>query len=206
LKSRGVTLLETVVALAITAVVLAALHGAMLRAADARARATAAADRVAAARTVLLALAGELTATASTRNAGAAEPLQGVEVERSAEPSRPWSALRFTTMARAPVPGAEPASDRHLVGYRVEPDPARPWAGRLVRRVAVRPSPAAPPGVPVLDRVRRFTIRCFDGEAWHDDWPPGRVPHAVSIEVGVERDTGGIESLRATVSLPVAER
>src|SRR5439155_1136637 len=62
MRRRGVTLLETLVALALTALVLAALEGTVVRAAGARARASAVAERAAAGRSILLRLTTELEA------------------------------------------------------------------------------------------------------------------------------------------------
>jgi type II secretory pathway pseudopilin PulG len=186
---RGTTLLETLVALGITALVLAALARLVGGAHAARADVTAAADRTAAARSVLLGLAAELEAS---RSPGAAvEP---------GPPERPWSALSLATIGR---PRAA-ASDLLLVTYRVVPAAG---GGVLVRGERARPVPpgtAEPPGTELLRGVRRFRVRCFDGEAWTETWAPGPLPRAVEIALGVDDGRGGSEELVTAVALPAA--
>ncbi len=201
MRARGFTLLETLVALALTALVLGALGGAVLRAASARTRATDAADRAAAARTVLLRLAAEIEAAqppAPEDPAGRERFV--VEPEASA---RPWSGLRLATAIPGPPLTTTPTGDVRVVGYRVEPDPQRPGTGALVRRDAP-PGAPEPPGHPVLEGVHRFRLRCFDGSTWSATWPASRLPRAVEVALGVDDGRGGVEELAVTVTLPAA--
>src|SRR6185503_16273040 len=93
-RRDGFTLLETLVALALLAVVLSALYGAVGRAADTSGRTTDAAERVAAARTLLLRLTSELEAATTLAERGGDEPF----VVTAAPPDGPpWSTLRFAT-------------------------------------------------------------------------------------------------------------
>jgi type II secretory pathway component PulJ len=189
MRARGTTLLETLVALAVTALVLAALAGLVSRAHAARTRATAAADRVAAVRTVLVRMAAELEAARAP----------GTEVTR--DPTRLWSALRFTTTVRDPAPPGVLAGDVRLVGYRVEPD------GALVRRETARPAPpdaVETDGTALLHGVRAFRVRCFDGTAWVDAWPAGPLPRAVQLDLAVDDGAGGVDEIGTAVALPLA--
>ena len=192
MRPRGLTLLETLVALAITALVLAALAGTVRRAATARARATAEADRMGGVRTLLLHLAAELEA-AHSPDPGPAPGFEPFAVEPPAR-DRPWARLRLATG----VPGEE-----HVVAYAVEPNRARPDVGVLVRRDAP-PGAPEPPGYAVLDGVRAFRVRCFDGTAWHAACAD-RLPRALEVAVGVEDGRGGVEELAITVTPAVAE-
>jgi prepilin-type N-terminal cleavage/methylation domain-containing protein len=181
---RGFTLLETLVALAVTAVVLAALAGAVTHAIAARERATGVADRAAALRTVLLRIAHELEAATPVD----ADPRTRLVVEpaRDARTTR----LRF----------AWRASEPRLVAYAVEGD-------ALVRREASRfapPDAPEPPGVAVLDRVRDFRVRCFDGAEWSAGWALPRLPRAVELELTVDDGSGAPEALATTVAIPLA--
>jgi len=58
----------------------------------------------------------------------------------------------------------------------------------LRRREALRfPPPDAPepPGLAVLDAVRVFRVRCFDGGTWRTEWTSPRLPRAVEVTLGV---------------------
>jgi type II secretory pathway component PulJ len=177
-RRGGFTLLETRMALAVTAVVLSALYGAVGRAALARGQATDAAERVATARTFLLRLASELEAATTLAERGGDEAF----VVTPAPPGgAPWSALRFATRD-ARRAGTD---EVRLVSYRMEP------TGELRRRDTLRfPPPDAPEpgGVAVLDGVRVFRVRCFDGDTWRGEWRIPRLPRAVEIAVGVDDD------------------
>jgi len=194
MSKRGITLLETLVALGLTALVLAALEGTVLRAAGARGRAGAAAEREAAGRSLLLRLNAELEAAPV-----ADDPRQRFTVE-PASPAQPWTTLRFTTHTRG-------GGAAHIVAYRVEPDPARPGIGTLLRQEALSPAPpdpSNPTGFPVLENVRDFRVRCFDGTAWRADWAPGELPRAVEVGVSVDDGLDGMAELRIATTLPTA--
>jgi Type II secretion system (T2SS), protein J len=193
---RGTTLLETLLALAITALVLVALQGVVVRARTIRASSSASADRIAAARTVLLQLGAELEAAAD-----------GVVVRAPDVARVPWSRLRLVTIARDAAPADVPASDRRLVTWTVEPErtPGATDGGVLVRRESLRPDPPGvePSGVPLLHGVRRFAVRCFDGTTWTPVWPAGTLPAAVEVVLGVDDGAGGTDDVATTVRLPV---
>ncbi|HYV57704.1 MAG TPA: type II secretion system protein GspJ [Candidatus Nitrosopolaris sp.] len=195
MSKRGITLLETLVALGLTALVLAALEGTVLRAAGARGRASAVAEREAAERSVLLRLNAELEAAPV-----ADDPRQRFAVEPAAGPAQPWTTLRFTTHTRG-------GGAAHVVVYRVEPDPARPGIGTLLRQETLSPAPpnpSNPTGFPVLENVRDFRVRCFDGTAWRADWTPGELPHAVEVGVSVDDGQDGVAELHIATTLPTA--
>jgi prepilin-type N-terminal cleavage/methylation domain-containing protein len=201
MRRRGFTLLETLVALGLTALVLAALEGAVVRAAGTRARVSAAAERAAAGRSVLLRLAAELEAAPV-----ADDPRQGFTVAPAVDAAHPWTVLRFTTHARN-------GGAARVVTYRVESDAARPGTGRLLRLETFSPAPPASPaspdpldavGLPVLDRIRDFRVRCFDGSVWRTEWAPGELPRVVEIGIGVDDGMNGMAELRTAASLPTA--
>jgi type II secretion system protein J len=190
-RRGGFTLLETLVALAIAAVVLSALYGAVARASVARERATRSAERVSTARTLLLRLASELEAATTLAEPGSEERF----VVATAPPDAlPWSTLRFATRD-----GRRTAADEvRLVAYRVAP------SGALERREALRfPPPDArePDGLTVLEGIRLFRVRCFDGSAWRDQWTVPLLPRAVEIAIGVDDGAGGTDELVTRVAL-----
>ena len=181
-------MLETVIALAVGALVLAALYGALTRAAAARARMAGRASRITATRTLRLRLARELEGALADATPGGPERFIVVP-PRDATP--PWSELRF---ARAADDGVD------LVAYRVEPP------GLLVRRAASRfapPDTREPPGTPALENVRLFRVRCFDGAAWRSAWTAPQLPRAVEIALGLDDGAGGVDELTTAVALPL---
>jgi prepilin-type N-terminal cleavage/methylation domain-containing protein len=193
----GFTLLETLVALAITAIVLAALGGSVLRAAVARTRATAVADRLAASRTLLVRIAAEVEAARTPLAADPAGPERFVVAPN--DTGLPWSVLRLATAVAGP--GA--AGDVRGVTYEVQPDAHRPGIGVLVRRDGP-PTAVAAATQPVLTGVRTFAVRCFDGTTWSGSWPAGRLPRAVAITLGVDDGHGGSDELAVTVAPALA--
>jgi prepilin-type N-terminal cleavage/methylation domain-containing protein len=184
---RGFTLLEAVVALGITALVLAALYGAVTRGAMARERVSARAERLAAGRAALVQLTDEVEAALAPRDPAGPERFV---VSAAPEPGPAWSALRFVTMA-----GARSA---RAVAYRIE-------QGTLVRREASRfapPDTPEPPGRPLLTGVRTFQVRCFDGAVWRTAWTIGVLPVAIEVTLATDDDA----DLSTTVTLPLGMR
>jgi type II secretory pathway pseudopilin PulG len=193
MRPRGTTLLETIVALGLTALVLSALGGAVLRAQEARERATAAADQAAALRTALMQIAADLEA---------ARPPGLLLTPPPADRARAGSELSLPEVVR-------PRGDVHRVVYRLDPDPGGGWV--LSRREWGGPGGCAldrpePAGAALVGRVRSFRLRASDGEAWSDSWASGRLPRAVEVTIGVATDAGGTEEFATTVPLPAAER
>jgi prepilin-type N-terminal cleavage/methylation domain-containing protein len=152
-RPRGFTLLETMVALGLTAVVLSALAVAVPAALRAERGARARLERATTARSVLLHLEREL-ATAL------AEP---VVVGATPEPR-----LEFTG-------GTEPGA---RVAYTIE---GTALVRRTTPRFALAPQPG--PGVPVLADVAGFEVRAFDGRDWVAHWHAATAPEAVRVRI-----------------------
>ena len=191
MRRRAFTLLEAVVALAIGVVVLSALYAAVARVAAARERATAHAERLGSARSVLLRMATELEAAVGSDDPAAPERFVVVAPSEQGAIS---SELRFAT------------ADATLVSYRVDPPNDRP--GRLVRHAASRftpPGSPEPDPVGAVDGVGRFRVRCFDGHAWRAAWTQPGLPRAVEVALALDDGAGAIEELATTVAIPTAE-
>jgi prepilin-type N-terminal cleavage/methylation domain-containing protein len=191
MRPRGFTLLETMIALGVSAVVLAALYGATARAAAAREHATRRAARTAASRTLILHLAHELESALTSNEPAAPERFV---VAAPADGAPPWSTLRFARLGRHGLVD--------LLSYRVE-------AGVLVRTRASRldpPDSPEPAAVPVLDGVRVFRLRCFDSVAWRDACSSPALPGALEVRVEVDDDAGGISETTTTIALPARRR
>ncbi|HXJ37402.1 MAG TPA: type II secretion system protein [Candidatus Eisenbacteria bacterium] len=162
MSRRGFTLVEVVVALGVTALVMAALAGTVTASLHARAAATETLDRTTTARTALLHLERELAAALP----------EGFSV--SATPPT----LRFTG-------GAEPGA--HLTYFVQDGALAR----RAEPRFAAPDAPLAPvvalaPGVSALD------VRVLDGTEWKSVWtgrePPRAARVALTLDDGQELD------------------
>jgi len=191
MRRRAFTLLEAVVALAIGVVVLSALYAAVARGAAARERATAHAERLGSARSVLLRMATELEAAVGSDDPAAPERFVVVAPSEQGAIS---SELRFAT------------ADATLVSYRVDPPNDRP--GRLVRRAASRfraPDSPEPDPIGAVDGVGRFRVRCFDGRAWRAGWAQPGLPRAVELALALDDGAGASEELTTTVAIPTAE-
>ena len=181
-------MLETLIALAVGALVLVALYGAVTRAAVTRARVIRRAARTTATRTVLLRIAQEVEGALPVPAPGAPERFVVVPPE---DGRPPWSELRFAATGDDGV---------DLVRYRVDPP------GRLTRGAASRfapPDTPEPEGVTLLDGLRLFRVRCFDGAVWRAVWTAPQLPHAIELALGVDDGAGGVEELTTAVSLPL---
>ena len=152
-RARGFTLLETLVALAVTAIVLTALATAVPAALRANDAARAHLDRATGARTFLLHLERELASALAEPCTVAAEPAARLEFTGGAEPG--------TRLAYGLEHGA-------LV--------RRSWP----RFTA--PDPPAP-GVPVLDGVAALSLDAWDGREWRAAWTANRPPEAVRVRL-----------------------
>ena len=75
----------------------------------------------------------------------------------------------------------------------------------LVRRETSRFAPAdaaSPAPIVLLEGVRRFRIRCFDGSEWTDAWQVAPLPRAVEIALTTDDGRGGADELATAVALP----
>ena len=195
MNRRGVTLLETLVALALTALVLGVLSRSLAGAARSRTAATTESERLSAARTILLRLAAEVEAAVGETGI-AVEPEAGVGAASG-------SRLRLTTVVRTDA-SSPAASDRRAVSYEVDPA-----AAVLVRRERTAPLPAdapEPEPLAVLTGVRRLAVRCSDGAAWRGRWDAAALPRAVELVLHVDDGAGGVEELATTVPVALGGR
>jgi prepilin-type N-terminal cleavage/methylation domain-containing protein len=157
---RGFTLVETLLALALTAVVLGAAWRAVTRAAEARADAVARARATADVRGALRALADDVAR---------AEPDGLVAAPPPAAPLLRWREAE-------PVPRVVTLALEGDVLMRRERTPFAP------------PDAPPPAAVPVLRDVRALAVRGFDGVRWTTGWKAARLPRA--LELGIERTDG----------------
>jgi type II secretory pathway component PulJ len=152
-RRGGFTLLETTVALGLTAIVLSALAVAVPAGLRAERGARARLERATTARGVLLHLERELASALAEPVVVAATP-------------RPL--LEFTG-------GAEPGE---RVAYTVD---GTTLVRRATPRFAT--SPTAGPGTPVLVDVSALEVRAFDGRDWLPQWHERAAPEAVRVRI-----------------------
>jgi len=189
-----------VVTLALLALVLSLVQGTYsgaVRSRDRSSRATAEVHRAALA---LDRMATELSGTLVSASRAAAT---GFVVEPDADGN---TTLTFTTRL-APIPGLRPGGPVEL-RYSLEADDD--GVRRLVRREEADPDEDIEEGgmaYPVLDRVLRFQVRCYDGTEWTDSWD-SRVreeepflPEAVSLEIAWGPDEDRERVLRTATPL-----
>ena len=151
--AHGFTLLETLVALAATAVVLTALATAVPAALRASEVARARLDQATAARAFLLHLERELASALAEPFTVGAEPATRLEFTGGTEPG---ARLAYTLEHGAVV--------------------RRSWP----RFTA--PDPQAP-AVPVLDGVAALSLDAYDGRDWLATWSASRPPEAVRVRL-----------------------
>ena len=157
MSRRGFTLLETVLALGITAVLLTALATAIPTALETRRTATARLDHATTLRAVLVHLDRELTGALA----------EGFVVDDGPRPS-----LRF-------VGGAEPGLQ---LAYAIE-DGA--LVRRTAPRGAAPPDRHARPTI-LLPGVRACRLEAFDGTVWRSTWSAEAPPLALRVHLTLD--------------------
>jgi len=154
--ARGFTLVETLLALAITAVVVAAVGGVVGRTAEGRAEVQQRIDTLAGGRLLLALLADEI---------------EGSQPGSLAVDAPGGGALRFALTTTAPD-GTPVRVSYRLAGDRLLRGARSPFA----REAAIESDP-------VLTGVTALGIECFDGSEWVADWQRRRPPHAVALRL-----------------------
>lgn len=180
MNRRGFTLLETMVALSLTALVLVTLRGVVESTTAARDRVVTAADRVDRTRTALAQLTADVDATVAPEPTAAPR----IEILPPATRAGLGPVLRVTTATPDVLARTE------VVTYAIVATP-RP---HLVRR--------GPFGEQtVLDPVRHFAVRALDGttSTWVDVWKEDRPPRALDVTLASDRE----EPLQALIAVPV---
>ena len=150
---RGFTLVETAVALAVTAVVLVALATAVPATLRANAVATARLEQAAAARSFLLHLERELATALPEPFVLAARPTPRLEFTGGTEPGRRLAyGVEHGAIVRRTTPRFAPAN-------------------------------VQAPGVPLLRDVDTVALEAFDGRDWVAAWHASTPPEAVRLRI-----------------------
>lgn len=170
-NSRGFTLLELLVALALMAILVSALYGTFFSLTAARDRAEAVSERSRELRTTLDKLRRELAAAwykkAATTTDSTVVPKFRFEVEDRDFFGKPASILTFTTIV-PPAAGSQPLSDLMEVEYRPT---AVDQSMKLVRRAKDATLAVEPVAYTQMEDLQGFLVECSnDGTKWERTW------------------------------------
>lgn len=205
--SRGLTLLEVVVASAILSLVLAALYTVFSRTLASKRVAEERAARARAAHIVLLRIAEDLQGSFPLAADG-----EGFRGETRQVEAFPTASLSFVSAAQTALTARGMAGDLRRVAYHLVPDPLEPSYYQLVRGVQLdirADQDAADEAVPLLPQVRGLRVRFFDGQRWLEEWgggtTRGRLPRAVEVTLYVGGPAGTeVSAFSTAVDLPLA--
>jgi prepilin-type N-terminal cleavage/methylation domain-containing protein len=179
-RRGGFTLIETMVALGLTAVVLAALAVAVPAAMRAERGARARLERATTARTVLIHLERELANALAEPVVVSATPRPLLEFTGGTEPGERLAyTIEGTTLVRRAAPR-----------FATEPD------------IGSGGGSGGGPGVRVLADVAALEVRAFDGREWLAQWHASVVPEAVRVRI-VFTDGDAVATVAA---IPIAHR
>ncbi|MCS6924999.1 MAG: prepilin-type N-terminal cleavage/methylation domain-containing protein [Candidatus Binatia bacterium] len=206
-ESRGFTLLEVLVAAAISSFLLAALSGVFWRTLASKRVVEEQAARVRAAHTVLLRIGDELRGSIPT----ATSSLRGRTRQDDAFPQASLSFVSVVPLASTARGGA---GDLQRIEYRLVPTPGEPAHYQLVRGAWLdlrADQDAADEFVPVLSHLRGLRVRFFEGRRWVEEWggemTSGHLPQAVEVTLYLDNLAGGeVATFSTTVTLPLAQK
>jgi prepilin-type N-terminal cleavage/methylation domain-containing protein len=151
-----------------------------------------------------LAIGGLVLGAAYTAVVRAAAARDGAVARTAGVASGRRVLLEMARTIESAAPSPFMASERQLQIAAGDPEPRLVAYGlegtRLLERrtspFAASSAEAAPPRV-LLDDVRDFTVRCFDGGAWTSGWNSESAPRAVELTL----QAGDGEALRTRVVL-----
>jgi general secretion pathway protein J len=199
MSARGFTLVELLIAVAITATIGAMTVGSFVQVDRATQLTRAQGDRQAAARLALTRLSREVSMAFLSDNFDRDRYRERVTFFVGREDE-----LLFTTMAHQRLHRDVRESDQAVVEYVVDRDPDRPGEEALFRRSKARLDDEPDRGGRkdlVADRVTSFRLRYWDAQRgdWAREWTTRSVEHAndlpsrVRFELEVAKDGGGTE-------------
>lgn len=201
MTGRGFSLLELVIAMAITAIIGAMTIGAFRQVDHAREIARGQSDRYAAARLALTRLSREVSMAFLSDNYDAKRYRERVTLFVGREDE-----ILFTTMAHQRLYRDVKESDQAVVAYRVDSDPDNAGERALFRREKARLDDEPDRGGHsdlVADHVMGFRIRYWDRmrNDWAREWTtksvdhPNELPTRVRFELEISLGGGRTEKL-----------
>ncbi len=198
--ARGVTLIEVMIAVAITAVIGVTVTGAFQRIYAAKELTESQDERFSSARVALTRLSRELSQAFLSDHYDHKRFREPLTVFRGKD-GGDRDDLLFTTMSHARLVQDAKESDQSLVEYTVEPDPARPGDSVLFRRekahIDEEPDRGGPKEV-VCEHVATFDVQYWDWKRqdWAREWVTNSAEHAnvlptrVKIRLGLKMPDG----------------
>lgn len=206
----GLSLLETLVAVAILAIVTAILYGTFSRTFASRNYVTERSEQLVAARTAIDWLDRDLAGSFDV-----------ALHDRGTVRFRAWASgggedirlVDLTTLSGVAGRGDQ-ARVLYLLRPEQPPDPERRRTFSLLRYEARPPGPLEPEslsGTVIASGLGSVRLRMFDGSRWHDQWDsasrPGAVaPTLVELRVELAGDNADPLVLTSAVALPLARR
>jgi len=177
--SRGFTLVEVIIAVAITAVIGVTVAGSFRRAADARELAEAQDERFTGARLALSRMAREVTEAFLSEHYDRKRFRERLTVFRGKD-SGDRDELLFATFTHARLRRDAKESDQAVVEYRLDPNPERPGEQALFRREKARLDDEPDRGgtrALVLEHVKGFDAQFWDWkkQEWVREWDSSTV-------------------------------
>jgi general secretion pathway protein J len=200
MRARGFTLMELMIAAAITAVIGGLVAGAFVRAASARDLAQAQDERFTGARQCLSRMAGEIAEAFLSEHYDRKRFRDRLTVFKGKDEGE-RDTLLFATFAHARLVRDAKESDQEVVEYSLDADPAHPGEQALWRREKARIDDEPDRGgarAVVLEHVKGFDVRYWDWkrQEWAREWDTSsadnrdRLPTRVRIQVKLQMPDG----------------
>lgn len=189
-NKSGFTLIEALIALALTSVILAVLYGSFFASQGAIEKSEKTTAALAELRSALSMLHVELESSVIVGDGG---PVKIIDKDFY---GRPASELSFVTLGTS-MPGAA------HVTYRV-----KETEGRLVLvkeiRIAFRPESEAQ-SAEVIDGLESFKVKASEGGREYDVWQEGRMPESIRVDIRI-KDGAGLDLALYDTARPKAGR
>jgi general secretion pathway protein J len=210
---RGVTLVEIMIAVAITAIIGALVAGAFQRVHAARELVEAQDDRFSSAQVAMTRLAHELTQAFLSDHYDRKRYREAPTVFRGKDRGE-RDELLFATMSHARLVRDAKESDQSVVEYTVEPDPAHPGEHALYRREKARIDDQPERGGSkqiVCEHVTAFDVQYWDWkrQEWAREWVTssverqGMLPTRVKVRLGVRMPDGKDRSFETQARIAI---
>jgi general secretion pathway protein J len=207
-ESKGFTLLEILIAIAILAIIATMVYASFDASIKVIDRVDRDAETYRQARLVLTKLSEDLSMAYNSK--GNIPPETTFVGEHHVADGRAQDTLRFISISHLRYLPDEPTSDLNLIEYSIETDPeGKGWA--LLRKEEANPYSLSESrsGQFVLgEGINSFSLKYFDGKTWVEHWDSASnkgVPWVVEIEIQFQESGGGQKSFKSWVELALAK-
>jgi general secretion pathway protein J len=218
--SRGITLIEVLVALAILSMMVASVWTGFRTTVRGMKSTEAVQQRYNSVRNALNTMANEVSTSYLSFNRRQGEVRHFTYFEGREEPS--GDTLTFSSFAHLRLRLHSDESDQSVIQYVLDDDPEDGKRKHLFRRESRRLAGDRPedlykydPAYVLLENVKTLEFRYWDPlqEEWREEWAtmqndaqPDRLPPRVEIKIGIENNIGEEEFFVTQVVLPMQEK